>query len=156
MPRVSPILRVAPILGLALAASPARAQGQVPGAFGCPRYVDVAPIADVNAPAGWSAAARTTRRWLRSAEMYDGDPSANQRIRPITDRFRRLTEWNIPPGVQVPTLVCQYDQTDVTLSRVVPYGLRRCISAPPPPDPMRRPRPGEDDPSGFSIAITCR
>ena len=156
MPRLLPsLLRFVPLLGLAVA-EPAAAQGFAGPAFRCPRYVDVAPIADVNAPSGWSATAQTTRRWLRSAEMFDGDPAANQRLRPIADRFRRLTEWNIPPGVQVPTLVCHYAQTDVTLSHVVPYGLRRCTAAPQPPDAMRRPRPGEDDPSGFSIAITCR
>ncbi len=140
--------------GAAALVRPGPAAAQV-ATFACPRFVDVAPIADVNVPAGWNAAARTTRRWLRGAEMFEGDPAAEQRIQGRVDRARRVTEWTIPPGSQAPTLVCQYQQTDVTLARVVPYGLRRCVQTAERPDPMRR-RPSEDDPSGTNTVILCR
>jgi len=84
MPRRNGLRRFAPIpLALALAglAPLGTAAAQNANEFGCPRYVDVAPMADVNAPVGWSAGSLPTRRWLRGAEMFEGDPAANERIR---------------------------------------------------------------------------
>ncbi|MBW8269062.1 STY0301 family protein [Caldovatus aquaticus] len=145
------------LLCAALAAAllaPGRAGAQTEP-FGCPRYVDVAPIADVNAPAGWSAASRPTRRWLRGAEMFEGDPAANQRIQGrLVDQSRGTTEWTIPPGSQAPTLVCLYQGTDVTLARVVPYGMRRCATSFARPDPFRR-RTEEDNPNGRTLLVLC-
>lgn len=149
---VPPAMLCAALAAGLLAPAPAAAQTD---RFGCPRYVDVAPIADVNAPTGWSASSRTTRRWLRGAEMFEGDPAANQRIRGrLVDGSRGMTEWTIPPGSQAPTLVCLYQGTDVTLARVVPYGMRRCATTYAQPDPFRR-RTEEDNPNGRTLLVVC-
>jgi hypothetical protein len=149
---LAPAALCAAAAGLAL---PGTARGQ-PAEFGCPRYVDVAPIADVNAPAGWSAASRLTRRWLRGAEVFEGDPAANRPLRGrIVDQSRGTTEWTITPGAETPTLVCLYQGTDVTLTRPIPYGVRRCATIFARPDPFAR-RTDEDNPSGRTLLVVCR
>jgi hypothetical protein len=154
--RVAPCRRLPAAIALcagAVLALPRGAAAQE--GVACPRYVDVAPIADVNAPRGWSASSMTTRRWLRGAQMFEGDPAANQPIRGRSDPFRGTTEWTIPPGSQAPTLVCQYRGTDVTLARVVPDGYRRCYVSSERPGPMRQ-RSGETDPDGANTVVVCR